>query len=263
MMQEYYFLILIAIIAFLYASVGHGGASGYLALMYLFGTSAALMKPSALILNLFVSSISFYMYYRHGYFQWKKLWPFIILSVPFSFIGANVKVDEHVYKIILGICLIIATLRLLGVFGKVNLKDIREVKLVPALFIGGILGLISGMIGIGGGILLSPVLLLLKWADLKQAAAISAAFIFVNSAAGIIGNANSGVAVSDGFEHWVTAVSANLGHIFSSQIIIWAVAGIIGGTFGAFYGSKKFNYSILRYILSAVLVFASYKLLWN
>jgi uncharacterized membrane protein YfcA len=240
-MQEYYFLILIAVIAFMYASVGHGGASGYLALMVLFGISPILMKPSALILNIIVSAISFAMYYRSGHFKWKILLPFILLSIPLSFIGARIIIDAHTYKIILGICLLIATMRLLGVFGATNFKDTKEVKFIPAMLIGGLLGFVSGMIGIGGGILLSPVLLLLKWADLKQTAAISAAFIFVNSVSGIIGAESS---------H----------QLFSPEIYSWVAAAVVGGSIGAFYGSAKFNYSVLKYILSAVLLFASTKL---
>src|ERR1017187_5194387 len=106
MLQEIGFLILIAVVAFLYASVGHGGASGYLALMVLFGISPQLVKPSALILNLFVSSIAFIQYYRQGFFRWKLLLPFIIFSIPLSFIGAKIKIDTHTYKIILAACLL-------------------------------------------------------------------------------------------------------------------------------------------------------------
>jgi len=240
-MQEYYFLVLIAVVAFMYASVGHGGASGYLALMVIFGISPALMKPSALVLNIIVSAISFAMYYRSGHFKWKILLPFVILSIPLSFLGARINIDARTYKIILGICLLIATLRLVGVFGKANFQDTREIKFVPAMLIGGVLGFVSGMIGIGGGILLSPVLLLLKWADMKQTAAVSAAFIFVNSVAGITGAASSHQS-------------------FSPEIYAWVLAAVVGGSFGAFYGSSIFRYSVLKYILSAVLLFASTKL---
>ncbi len=225
----------------MYASVGHGGASGYLALMVIFGVSPALMKPSALVLNIIVSAISFGMYYRHGHFKWKILLPFILLSVPLSFLGARINIDAQTYKIILGICLLIATLRLVGVFGKANFHDTREIKFIPAMLIGGVLGFVSGMIGIGGGILLSPVLLLLKWADMKQTAAVSAAFIFVNSVAGISGAASSHQS-------------------FSPEIYAWVLAAVVGGSFGAFYGSSIFRYSVLKYILSAVLLFASTKL---
>jgi len=241
MSPEIIFLFLIAIVAFLYASVGHGGASGYLALMVIFGISPLLMKPSALILNIFVSAIAFFQYYRQGHFKWKILFPFIITSIPLSFLGAKIQIDAHIYKIILALCLLLAILRLLGAFGKLLSDQTKEINLTLALIIGGIIGFISGMIGIGGGILLSPVLLLLHWANMKETAAVSAAFIFLNSLAGIAGAFSS------------------LENI-SSQIFFWATVGIIGGTTGAFYGSSKFDNKILKYILSIVLIFACIKL---
>ncbi len=241
-MQEYYILVLIALVAFLYASVGHGGASGYLALMALMGISPVLMQPSALLLNIVVSAISFTMYYRSGHFQWKKLLPFIILSIPMAFIGPQIKIEPHTYKIILGICLLMATLRLLGVFGNTKVSDLKEIRFIPALIIGGIIGLISGMIVIGGGIILSPVILLLHWANLKQTAAISAAFIFVNSVSGMAGHTISRQTITP-------------------DIFIWATAAVIGGVAGAYLGSGRFNFKVLRYILSGVLIFASYHLI--
>jgi uncharacterized membrane protein YfcA len=241
-MSEFYFLFLIVIVAFLYASVGHGGASGYVALMVLFGISPAIMKPSALMLNLFVSAIAFTQYYRQGYFRWKVLLPFILLSIPFSFIGARIQIDTHTYKIILAACLLIATLRILGIFGKLTFTSVTEIKFFPALLIGGVIGFISGMIGIGGGILLSPVLLLLRGADMKQTAAISAAFIFVNSLSGLAGAS-------------ITSQS------FSTSIYMWATAAIIGGTAGAYFGSSRFNFVVLKYVLSIVLLFACTKLI--
>lgn len=241
MPSEAFFLLLIAVVAFLYASVGHGGASGYLALMVIFGISPVMMKSSALLLNIFVSGIAFIQYYRQGHFKWNILLPFILLSIPLSFIGAKIHIEVHVYKMILAVCLMLATLRLLGVFGKNVETKISEVKFIPALCIGGAIGFVSGMIGIGGGILLSPVLLLLHWADIKKASAVSAAFIFLNSVAGIAG--------------------ASGGHQFSPQIYVWAIIAIIGGTAGSFFGSSKFNHVVLKYVLSIVLIFACTKLI--
>lgn len=241
MTSEIFFLIIIVIVAFLYASVGHGGASGYLALMVLFGVNAIEMKPSALVLNIFVSAISFYHFYKNGFFKFKLLMPFIVTSIPLSFLGAKIHIDAHIYKIILAICLFIAIIRLVGFTGKTDEKGTKPINMVAALIIGGVIGFISGMIGIGGGILLSPVLLLLNWATIKESAAVSAAFIFLNSISGIFGAFSS------------------LNQI-SSQIYLWALAGIIGGTLGAYYGSKHFNSKVLKYILSIVLIFACIKL---
>ena len=235
------FLLTVAVVAFLYSSVGHGGASGYLALMVLFGISPAIMKQSALLLNLFVSSIAFWQYYRQGFFKWKLLFPFILLSIPLSFIGAGIKVNDHIYKLILAACLMIAVLRLVGTFGKGDADRREELKFIPAMMIGGAIGLLSGMIGIGGGILLSPVLLLLHWANMKETAAVSAIFIFLNSIAGISGLFIGGAA-------------------FSPYIYVWLIAAVGGGIMGSFYGSSRFNYTVLKYILSTVLHFACFKL---
>jgi uncharacterized membrane protein YfcA len=151
------------VIAFLYSSVGHGGASGYLALMTIFAFPISVMKPSALLLNLFVSSISFFFYYRMNYFKPKLFYPFAIASVPAAFIGGFITLDNTIYKIILGVVLVFAALRLFGIF---NFKEKEAVTInIPlALTIGFVIGLLSGMLGIGGGIILSPILLFLGWA---------------------------------------------------------------------------------------------------
>lgn len=242
MIQDHTFLIAVFTIAFLYASVGHGGASGYLALMVLFGINPVLMKSSALLLNIVVSAIAFIQYYRQGFFNRKLLIPFIILSIPLSFIGAKIHIDIGLYKIILAICLLLATMRILGLYGSKDNSQTSEINFILALFVGAVIGFISGMIGIGGGILLSPVLLLLHWADMKQIPATSAAFILLNSIAGIAGasmNAES----------------------FSPQIVEWVVIAIAGGALGSFYGSSRFNHVVLKYVLSLVLLFACTKLI--
>ncbi len=238
----YIFLLLIPLVAFLYASVGHGGASGYLALMVLFGISPALMKPSALILNIFVSGISFLYYYSKGYFRWKVLMPFILLSIPLSFIGAKINIDTHIYKVILAACLLLAIIRIFGFLNKDSEKEQRSVQFFIALFIGGLIGFISGLIGIGGGILLSPILIVLNWANMKQTAAISAAFIFLNSISGLAG-------------------ASFASQSFSSDIYLWTGLAIFGGVLGGWFGSHRFKTVRLKYILAFVLVLACIKLL--
>ncbi len=236
------FLPLIFSIAFLYSSIGHGGASGYLALMALFNINHTEMRSSALLLNIFVSGIAFIQFYRSGNFRVKLFFPFIILSVPLAFTGANINLDARVYKIILGICLAVAAFRIIGILGKKNVTDKKQIKFFPALLIGGAIGFISGIIGIGGGILLSPILILLLWADLKEAAAISSIFIFINSIAGLTGIIYNGA-------------------VFSDQIVFWILAAITGGLMGAYFGSRVMNNLILRYLLFSVLIFASVKLI--
>lgn len=233
-------LLLLPIIAFLYASVGHGGASGYIAIMSLFAFPISVMKPTALVLNILVSGISFYFYYREKKFDIKLFYPFAITSVPFSFLGGLLTVETHYYKIILASVLIIAVLRLIGLLGKEK-PELKPINLSFALLIGAIIGFLSGLIGIGGGIILSPVILLLGWANMKQTAAVSALFIFVNSIAGLFGFVSKGGTLP-----------------LSSSLIIGVV--LIGGVLGSYYGSKKFNTSTLRNVLAFVLGIAILKL---
>lgn len=236
------FLILIFALAVLYSSVGHGGASGYLALMAIFSFSPEFMRPSALVLNIFVSSISFFSYYKNGHFRLKLLMPFIVTSVPVAFIGGAITANPKTYKIILGVFLILAITRM--VFQpKSEAGQIKPVKKNIAWGLGVFLGLFSGLIGIGGGIILSPILVLLKWGTIKQIAAISAAFIFVNSVSGLLGQVFQGIQ-------------------FSPQILYMLVAAVLGGSMGAYMGSFRVSNVVLRYTLSVVLILASFKLLF-
>jgi len=235
------FVLALFVVAALYASVGHGGASGYLALMALFGMSAILMKASALTLNLFVSAISFYAYYRQGYFKFRILFPFIVGSIPLAFIGARVPIDPTVYKIILGIFLLLAVVRMLFQ-PKAKSEQVIPFRFLIAWVIGALLGFFSGMIGIGGGIILSPVLLLLGWANVKETAAVSAIFIFLNSTAGLAGLYSTGIQIN-------------------SEIMIWIAAALAGGLLGAHLGAAKLSFTGLRYVLAMVLFMAGIKLM--
>jgi len=237
----YIFLIILPIVSFLYSSVGHGGASGYLALMALFSFAPENMKPTALLLNLFVAGISFYYYYKEGYFNKKLFISFAIASIPLAFLGGTLDVDASLYKKILAVLLIFAILKMLNVFGKES-QITKPLKLWQGLIVGGVIGFFSGLIGIGGGIILSPVILLLHWGKMKEAAAVSALFIWVNSASGLIGQISSGV------------------NIEKEAFLLVAIA-LIGGVFGGYYGSKKINNQKLRYILAFVLIIACGKLI--
>lgn len=235
------FYILLFLVAFLYSSVGHGGASGYLALMAIFSITPEVMKPTALLLNLFVSLTSFIQFYRGRHFNWKLFLPFAITSVPMAFAGGLVTVDDTVYKKILGILLVIPIVRFLF-FGNIKVEELRKSNFILSLLIGAAIGFLSGLIGIGGGIILSPVLLLFKWSDMKQTAAISALFIFVNSLAGLAGQFKNGIN-------------------FSPDMFAYVAVAFVGGLCGAYFGSLKLKQNFLKYLLAVVLIVAAYKLL--
>lgn len=235
------FFILLFIVALLYASVGHGGASGYLALMAIYGFAPEVMKPTALILNLFVSLTSFILFYKGGHFKWKLFLPFALASIPFSFLGGTIVLDAHLYKKFLGILLIFPVIRFF-IYPNTSDKELKESNWPISLLVGAIIGFLSGLIGIGGGILLSPVLLLLSWTNQKQTAAISALFIFVNSIAGLAGQFSHGIEIQP-------------------QMLIFVAISFIGGLIGAGLGSLKFNQQILKYTLAVVLLMASIKLI--
>jgi len=237
------FYSILFLVAFLYSSVGHGGASGYLALMAIFAISPEVMKPTALLLNLFVSLTSFIQFYRGKHFNWKIFLPFAIASVPMAFVGGLITLDAGIYKKILGLLLLIPIIRFIF-FANLKPSELKESNTLLSLVIGAAIGFLSGLIGIGGGIILSPVLLLLKWTDMKQTAAISALFIFVNSIAGLAGQLQKGIQ-------------------FSPDMYMYVAVAFVGGICGAYFGSLKFKQTILKYMLAAVLMLAAYKLLFT
>jgi len=239
-MNEATILLVLAGIAFLYASVGHGGASGYLAVMALLGFAPEEVRATALVLNLFVSAVAFTQFTRAGHFRWALFWPFAVASVPCAYIGAQVELDPLLYKRVLAICLLVAVARLLGFFRAADGPH-RDPPLPIALGVGAVLGLVSGLIGIGGGILLSPLLLICRWSSAKESAAVSAAFIFVNSAAGIISD-------------------QNVGNMLDQQHLFWVLAAVLGGLLGSYIGARRLNEVRLRQALGVVLLFASIKL---
>jgi uncharacterized membrane protein YfcA len=242
MMSEIVFFVLVFLLAVLYSSVGHGGASGYLALMALFSFPPDFMRPTALVLNIFVSSIAFYSFYRGGHFKIKLLLPFIITSLPFAFLGGMLSINPKIYKIILGLFLLIAVARMF--FSPKNFEGQTKPLNHPlALGIGAVLGFLSGLIGIGGGIILSPVIILLRWADMKQTAAVSAAFILINSISGLLGQSTNSLSLAP-------------------QSAIMLAVAIAGGVTGAYFGSIKASNKALVVALSSVLFFAGIKLIF-
>ncbi len=237
--------VLILAAAMLYSSVGHAGASGYLAVMALFGVSAAAMKPTALTLNIIVASIATYKFYRAGHVSWQMLWPFAVASVPAAFLGGYVTLPGHWYKTLVGIVLLITAGYLVRFAHRaVNETNVKRVPIWAAMISGAAIGLLSGLTGTGGGIFLSPLLLFMGWAETRATSGLSAAFILVNSIAGLTGNYSS-VGSLPGF------------------IAVLIPVVIVGGYIGAEYGSKHIATPMLRRLLAAVLVVAGLKLIFT
>lgn len=227
-------------VAFLYSCVGHAGASGYIAVMSLFGLAPEFIKPTALTLNILVASLGTWQFWRAGHFSWSLFWPFAALAVPLAFVGGYVNLPTHVFKVLVGLVLLFSAGRLL-----VNPPDdvaAREPAKSVALPLGAGLGLLSGLTGTGGGIFLTPLLLLMGWARTKQAAAVSALFILVNSAAGLLGNLSSTRRPP-------------------SFAAVLAAAALLGGGAGSYLGSRRFEPTTIKRILAVVLAIAGAKLI--
>ena len=232
----------VAAVAFLYSTVGHAGASGYIAVMSLFGLAAATIRPTALTLNVLVSLLTTWQFWRAGHFSWRLFWPFALLAVPLAFVGGYVSLPTQVFKILVGVVLLLSAARLLA---KPSADVVeREVSRPVALSVGGVLGLLAGLTGTGGGIFLTPALLFMRWAKTKPAAATSAAFILVNSMAGLAGNFSA--------TRTIPAVAIPL-----------AVAALLGGAAGAYLGARRFDHTVIKRLLAVVLAIAGVKLIFT
>lgn len=230
--------------AALYASVGHGGASSYLAVMGLFNFTPAVMKPTALALNILVASVATIKFYRAGLFKWELFWPFALVSIPAAFAGGATSLPARWYKILVGIVLLYAAIWMFRSSLKLVTRERHTPPLWAALLSGLVIGFLSGLTGVGGGIFLSPLLLYLGWSETRTTSAVAAPFILVNSIAGLLGHLSS-----------VAQLPAN--------IPVWGAAAVIGGWIGASYGSKRAPTSILRQLLSLVLIVAGTKLIFG
>jgi len=239
--EQIYFLIpAIFIVAFLYSSVGHAGASGYIAVMSLFSLAPEVIKPTALVLNLLVASIGSWQFWRAGHFSWSLFWPFALLSIPFAFLGGRLDLPTHIFKVLVGVVLLFSAARFL--IKPANDEVTGKPSLPAALSIGAGLGLLSGLTGTGGGIFLTPLLLLKRWAKAKTAAAVSALFILANSASGLLGNFSN-------TKHFP---------VFALPI---AVAAVIGGAIGSYLGSQRLQPIAIKRLLAIVLLIAGVKLI--
>jgi len=233
--------VLIFSAATLYSSVGHAGASGYLAAMALFGVAANVMKPTALVLNILVATVAAVKFYRAGCFSWSLFWPFALTSVPFAFIGGRLSPDGSWYGIVVGGVLLYAAFRL-AMARPPSSPVTKPMPLWAALGAGMAIGFVSGLTGVGGGIFLSPLLLLTGWAETRQASGISAVFILANSISGLLG-------------HLAAATTLPL------SLMAWAPAAVVGGWIGAEYGSQRLDTTHIRWLLAVVLVIAGIKMI--
>ena len=232
------------IISALYSSVGHGGASGYLAILSLssYGLMSHIwLKQHVWIMNLVVAAIAFYHYNKAGFHLPRLTIPFIIASIPTAFLGGYVSIDPELYDILLSITLLWAAYKVVNYTEISNAKLNTPRKYEPYLWGGGI-GFFSGLIGVGGGIFLSPIILLKRWATVKSAAATAAVFIFVNSLAGLVGMGMS------------NQLNLDVGLLANFVIAI-----TIGGFIGSLYGAKHADNKRVRNLLAVVLVIAAAK----
>jgi len=242
--EEFTLTALIFIAATLYSSVGHAGASGYLAAMALFGLAPETMRPTALALNVLVASLATYRYTRAGQNDVKLLIPFVVASIPAAFIGGMIHIPPAFYKPLIGIILLLSAFQLLRTANASKQKDrkVQRPPLAASLATGAGLGLLAGLSGTGGGIFLSPLLLFMGWAPTRNVSGIAASFILVNSISGLLGNMSSLQALP-------------------SALPVWAGAVLLGGLIGTQLGTRTLTIPGIRIMLALVLVIAGGKML--
>ena len=232
----------VGVIAFLYSSVGHAGASGYIAVMALWGLAPTVIRPTALVLNILVATIGAFQFWRAGHFDWKLFWPFALLSIPAAYVGGYLQLSAAVLKILIGVVLLFSAGRL--IFRRGDPPNVAPPTPPVAIGTGAAIGFLSGLTGTGGGIFLTPPLLFFGWARIRQAAAVSALFILVNSIAGLVGYFMANRSIP------------SLGAIL-------AAAAVIGGTLGSHLGSRRFPVRTISLLLATVLLIAGAKLIFT
>jgi uncharacterized membrane protein YfcA len=228
--------------AALYASVGHAGASAYLAVMGLYNFAPSVMKPTALALNILVATVATLKFYRAGLFSWRLFWPFAVASVPAAFVGGAMMLPAQRYKVVVGIVLLFAAAWMFQSSLKPLARETHPPPMWAAVVSGLAIGFLSGLTGVGGGIFLSPLILYMGWAETRATSGVAAPFILVNSMAGLLGHFSS------------------VAHL-PPNIPIWGAAVVLGGLIGATYGSRRAPAPVLRRLLAVVLVVASVKLI--
>jgi uncharacterized membrane protein YfcA len=235
-------LIGIALVAFLYSSVGHAGASGYIAVMSLCGLAATFIRPTALVLNILVAMIASFQFWRAGHFSFNFFWPFALLAVPAAFLGGYLWLAPSMLKPLIGMVLLFSATRLL--FRQGDPPKVKGPSRPVSVAVGAGIGFLSGLTGTGGGIFLTPLLLFCRWTYTRRAAATSALFILVNSAAGLAGYLSSGQPIPS--FAWVLALAA-----------------VAAGTLGSHLGSRRLPVRAISLLLAAVLIIAGCKLIFG
>lgn len=243
-MNDAVIMLLFFAAAVLYSSVGHSGASGYLAVMALMGVEGTVMKPVALAVNVLVASIAAVQFVQARRFSWSLFWPFGLASIPLAYLGGTVELPGEVYRPVAGAALLFAAYRLWKAEDRPSEAKVtaKTRPLVLSLVAGAAIGFLSGLIGIGGSVFLGPLLLFTGWSNAKEAAGVSAAFNLVNSASGLSG------------------YLADFPTLPSSTPL-WALSAGLGGLIGSGYGSRRLANQTSRRLLSVVLVLAGLKLL--
>lgn len=241
---DHWMILAMGCVSFLYAFVGHGGASGYIAVMALWNIPVENIRSLALMLNVVVASLSFSHYYARNFFRWNIFFPAALASVPAAFAGSMITLNPILLKRLLGVILIIPIIRLLGINLPIKVPNIPFNR-TNAFISGGIIGLLSGLLGIGGGILLSPILLMLEWALMKETAAVTALFTLVNSLAALSGSTHQ----------------TSIHSFFSIQLMAVVIVVVLGGWIGSWWGSGPANDLWIKRALTFVLGIASWKLL--
>lgn len=234
------------VVAFLYATVGQAGASGYLAAMGLFAIAPEVMKPTALALNLLVAGIGTIQFWRLGLLSWRSFYPFAILGFPFSLLGGAVQLPAHIYYPIVGVILILSGALMLRRASRAAALDAlpENPPFLPALLTGAVIGFVSGTTGTGGGVFLAPIILAMNWVELRRTAAVTAAYNLLNSGAALAGAYSSLGTLPTGLPLWLVAVG-------------------VGGLVGSVVGSRYLSDRSLRRILTLILLVSGAKLLFT
>lgn len=238
---EYFITALLFIGAILYTSVGHAGSSIYIAIMSVFGLSATVIKPTALVLNIFVASFTSWKFIRAKLFDFKLFVPLALGAIPMSYLGGSISLGTEVYKVLVGILLTISGVLFLTQRKEQVSEQLTPPKFLLALLVGAAIGFLAGLTGTGGGIFLSPLALLFNWTSVKQASGTSALFILVNSVFGLLGHASSVSNLPDTLPVFVGAV-------------------LLGAVIGTQLGIKRFSSQGVKRALGLVLIIAGLKL---